>query len=492
MSTTHYLAVDLGAESGRVILGSLSGGRLSIEEIHRFPNKVNEKNGHYHWDLSDLQQQIFSGLEKAVQKGKEISGISTDSWGVDYVLLNRSGDAVQAPFCYRDSRTDKSPERLFRKIPFSDIYSETGIQFMAINTLFQFESHLNDDPAAIQDASTFLPMADYFNYLLSGKKVSEQSLASTTQIYNPVTKDWSNKLVSTLGMQSSLFPLIVPSATVLGSCSGNLAKLTGFEKTKIIATCSHDTGAAVAAVPAKKGKTWAYLSSGTWSLLGAELSKPILTEQACKIGFTNEIGVGETVRFLKNIAGLWIVQECRREWESKGISMNYDVLTAEAEKSGPAIAHIDVNDPRFVTKGDMPNKIAAFCRETNQPIPLSPGQIARTVFESLAIAYVKTLGQLEKLTNQKIEILHLVGGGSKNKLLNQLAANATGLPVVTGPVEATAIGNLLIQALALGHIKSLEELRSVVSSSFPTETYQPSGKIIDLLQEKNRKQLLEK
>ncbi len=470
-----YLAVDLGAESGRVMLGTLDGGRVQLEEIHRFPNRSLTEDGHFHWDLAHLQGEIFAGIEKAAARGVPIAGLSTDSWGVDFVLLDAKGNAVGNPYCYRDSRTHAAVERLHKTMPFADIYAETGIQFMTINTVYHFEAQQHADTSVFADADRFLNIADYFNAQFGGEPAAEQSLASTTQLYNPRTQAWSEKIAAQLGVKKTLFPRIVPSGTVLGPVTGALAKMPALAQAKVIATCSHDTGAAVAAVPAT-GDNWAYLSSGTWSLLGAELPAPIVTEAARTAGFTNEVGLGGTIRFLKNIAGLWVLQECRRAWDEGGVTFNYDELNRLAAESGPATAHLNLSDARFLAPGNMPGKIAAFCYETGQSVPANPGEFTRMILESLALTYAQTLRELQSVTGRKIEKLHIVGGGSRSALLNQLSADATGLTVITGPVEATAIGNILIQALALGHLKSAAELRRIVESSFPTQTFTPGAK----------------
>jgi rhamnulokinase len=472
VSATHYLAVDLGAESGRVMLGTLQDDQLMIEEIHRFPNRLLTANSHLHWDLDRLEREIFAGIGKAAERLLPISGISTDSWAVDYVLLDAKGKPLAQPYGYRDVRTTDSPTRLFKKLPFAKIYQETGIQFMTINTLFQFEAQQNDDPAVFAGTDHFLTIADYFNAQLSGIEVIEQSMASTTQLYNPITYDWSEKLIVALGLSKKLFPRIVPSGTVLGAVVGEFRTHSSLARAEVIATCSHDTGAAVAAVPGR-GEKWAYLSSGTWSLLGAELSVPILSDAAREAGFTNEVGIGGAIRFLKNIAGLWVLQECRRAWEAAGQTFSYEELTTLAVKNGPACAHISLSDSRFLSPGAMPEKITSFCRETGQAEPATPGQFVRTILESLALAYAQTLRQVEALVGHGFEKLHIVGGGCHNDLLNQLASDATGLTVVAGPVEATAIGNILIQALALGHLESAGHLRQIVEKSFPTRNFHP-------------------
>lgn len=472
MSATHYLAVDLGAESGRVILGKLENECLTLEEIHRFSNHILKEKGHLYWDLRHLEKEILRGVEKAARRNLPISGISTDSWGVDYVLLDANSNPIGKPYCYRDSWTHDATNRLFQKLPFAEIYRETGIQFMTINTIYHLEAQQHEEPRAFEGTVRFLNIADYFNARFSGVEVAEESLASTTQLYNPQARTWSGRLILTLGLSQALFPKIVPSGTVLGPAVKQFAKSPSLAQTQVVATCSHDTGAAVAAVPAT-GENWAYLSSGTWSLLGAELSAPIVTDAAREAGFTNEVGLGGTIRFLKNIAGLWVLQECRRAWEAAGQSFTYEELTLLAVKNGPATAHISLEDARFLAPDNMPEKIALFCRETGQAVPATTGQFVRTILESLALTYLQTLRQLESLVGYKFEKVHIVGGGSRSALLNQLAADAMGLPVITGPVEATASGNILIQALALGHLDSPVHLRRIVENSFPTQTFLP-------------------
>jgi rhamnulokinase len=474
----YYVALDLGAESGRVMLGSLADGRLQLEEVHRFPTGAMSVAGTLRWDILHFFEEIKTGLRKIAARGIAPASLSTDSWGVDYVYFREGEPLLTMPFHYRDTRTEGPFKCAGEKVLREKIFEETGIQFMAINTLFHFEAQQRQDPAIFAGADRFLNIADYFNARLSGVEAAEESLASTTQLYNPQTHAWSPKLISTLELSASLFPKIVPGATVLGPIQGELANHAAFAQTQVIATCSHDTGAAVAAVPAG-GENWAYLSSGTWSLLGAELTSPIVTDAAREAGFTNEVGLGGTIRFLKNIAGLWVLQECRRAWEAAGQSLTYEELTALARDNGPAEAHISLQDARFLSPGDMPDKITAFCRETAQPLPSSPGQFTRTILESLALTYAQTLRQLESLVGRQFEKLHIVGGGSRSHLLNQLASDATGLEVVAGPVEATAIGNVLIQALALGEVESAGHLRRIVEDSFPTRNFFPGSRLPD-------------
>lgn len=452
MSAHYYLACDLGAESGRVMLGSLADGKLTLEEIHRFPNGPVAINGTLRWDVLRVFDELQAGIRKV---GVKVESLSCDSWGVDYVWLKDNEPLLTAPFHYRDART-YDYEKHFAKVPADAIFAETGIQFLHFNTLYQLAA---DAPWLFKSADRFLLMGDYFNYLFSGVAKAEESLASTTQLYNPRTHNWSQKLLRGFKFSRKVFSEIVPAGTILGETPDGV---------KVIATCSHDTGAAVAAVPAS-GPGWAYLSSGTWSLLGVETKQPIINEKSRQYNFTNEAGYGGRIRFLKNIVGLWLVQECRRTWGK----FDYAELTKLAGQTAPSQTRIDAADARFGSPGDMPAKIVAYCRETGQSPPATEGEFVRCILESLASLYRQTLDQIEDATGQPIQTLHVVGGGSQNRLLNQLTASATGRAVVTGPVEAAAIGNVLIQAIALGHLRDLDELRQVVRNSFAVQTYQP-------------------
>jgi rhamnulokinase len=468
MPTYHYVACDLGAESGRVMLGTLAEGKLSLEEIHRFSNGPVTVAGTLRWDVLRIYDELKTGLRKLAARGLKIESLSSDSWGVDYVWLKNQEPLLTAPYHYRDARTDDGFAQAFAVVPQEEIFAESGIQFMTLNTLYQLHADLRQRPWVFKSADRFLCIGDYLNYLFSGVAKAEVSLASTTQLYNPKKKKWSRTLLKKLGLPAKRFPEIVPSGTVLGPADAALG-LTG---TQVIAACSHDTGAAVAAVPGQ-GRDWAYLSSGTWSLLGIEAAKPIISEASRAANFTNEVGYGHSIRFLKNIVGLWILQECRRSWARSGKEYNYDQLTRLAAEAPPLQSLIDPNDARFLKPDNMPEKIAAYCRETGQPVPGSDGQTARAILESLALLYARTIADLTRLTGQPIKQLHIVGGGSQNGLLNQFAANATGRPVIAGPVEATAIGNILIQAIALGQLPDLAALRQVVGDSFPVKTYTP-------------------
>jgi rhamnulokinase len=465
----HYLACDLGAESRRLMLGALNGSRLTLEEVHRFSNSPERINGSLHWNIPKLWTGLKDSLKRIAQRSLDISSISTDSWGVDYVLLDEQGSIIEPVFHYRDPRTARGVETVRAAVDWHNLFSETGIQFMPLNTIYQLAA---ESTQRLQNATQLLLIGDAFNFFLSGVSRAEESLASTTQLYNPKTRLWSSKLLRDLQIPAHLFPAIVTSGTVLGPLKDDVCRETGLAPFPVVATCSHDTGAAVAGVPAQ-GAKWAYLSSGTWSLLGAELKEPIITDQCRESNFTNEIGYGGSVRLLKNIVGLWIVQECRRDWAEKGEQFDYATLTDLAAKAPAFVSLINAADPRFVGPDRMPAKIADYCRETGQPVPQDPGAIIRCVFESLALLYRHTLDQLEQLLGHKVERLHIVGGGSKNMLLNQFTANAIQRPVIAGPAEATAIGNIIVQALALGHLPTLPAARDLIRNSFETTLIEP-------------------
>jgi rhamnulokinase len=467
--TRYYLACDLGAESGRLMLGTLAHGRLALEEIHRFPNTPVKAGGSLHWNIPQLFQELKVGLKKAAGLELPIASISTDSWGVDYILYDARGEIMPPVFHYRDARTTHGVANAKAKVTWETIFAETGIQFMALNTIYQLAA---ETPERFTPASQLLLIGDAFNHYLCGVARAEESLASTTQLYNPRTRTWSGKLLGALKLPERIFPEIVPSGTKLGGLHPALAKDAGLPSIDVIASCSHDTGAAVAAVPGS-GSNWAYLSSGTWSLMGVESPQPIVTEACRELNFTNEIGFGGSVRLLKNIIGLWLVQECRRDWAKAGQEYDYATLARLAAEAQPFLTLINPTDARFLSPDDMPAKIAAQCRETGQPVPATPGAMVRAILESLALLYRRTLKQIELLTGQNLERLHIVGGGSKNELLNQFAANATQIEVLAGPVEATAIGNILVQAISLGHLPSLAAARQVVRDSHPVSVVQP-------------------
>ena len=469
----NFLAFDLGAESGRAVIGRFDGQRLGLEEVHRFPNGPVRILDGLHWDVLRLFEEIQRGIALGVrQAGRDLAGLGLDTWGVDFALLDRAGALLGNPYHYRDSRTDGMLEEAFRLVPKRDIFAATGVQFLKLNTLYQVLAMSVQRSPLLDAAETLLMIPDLFNYWLTGRKACEFTDATTTQFYDPARRDWSRALFERLSLPARILPEVVPPGTPLGPLLGPVADETGARDVTVIAPACHDTGSAVAAVPAS-GEDYAYISSGTWSLMGAEVREPILTDAALNHNFTNEGGVEGTFRFLKNIMGLWLVQECRRAWEREGDALSYDDLTrlaSEAPAFGPVV---DPDDDRFVGIGDMPGRIRAFCEETGQVPPAGRGAVVRCALEGLALKYRHVLERLEEILKRRLGAVHVVGGGSRNRLLCQLTADATGRPVIAGPAEATAIGNILIQALATGHLGALSDARAVVRRSFDVVTYEP-------------------
>ena len=469
----QFLAFDLGASSGRAILGTLVDNKISLQELHRFDNGGLSINGGLFWNTLGLFKEMKVGLQKALEVGAELSGIAIDTWGVDYALLDQKGFFAGLPRHYRDSRTDDVLPWTFERIPQAEIYRQTGIQFMSLNSIFQLAASVRDEDPTLKIADKLLFTPNALTYLFGGKICAEYSIATTSQLYNPQTRDWSWPIIDALGLPHSLFPEIVPSCSLAGTLSAALQAEFKCGPIPLILVGSHDTASAVAAVPANGEKSWAYLSSGTWSLLGVELDAPIINKKAQAANYTNEGGVGGKIRFLKNIMGLWLIQECRQEWIRCGKTFSFDEMDQMAGQAEPFRSFIDPNDPSFIAPGDMPVKIAEYCRKTGQKVPETPGQIIRTALESLAMRYLQTMEELEEILGRKLDTLHLVGGGCMNKILNQFTANAIHRPVITGPVEATALGNILGQCLAIGAIQSIQEGRDMIRDCTETSTYLP-------------------
>ncbi len=475
--THNFLAIDLGAESGRAILATLdnapTGAQLSLTEVHRFPNSPVRLPDGLHWDILRLWSEIKTALHIVAHKHNvQLAGIGIDTWGVDYGLLDRLGALIGNPYHYRDQRTDGMVDEAFKRLPRERIFDLTGIQFMQLNTLYQLFAMVVQQAPALRMAETFLTMPDLFNYWLSGRQVCEFTMATTTQCYDPRQCAWSKPLLEALSIPAHIFPEVVQPGTVLGAVLSEIAAETGCGAVPVIAPACHDTGSAVAAVPAE-AQNFAWISSGTWSIMGAEASDPIVNAQSLKYNFTNEGGVNDTWRFSKNIMGLWLVQECRRTWARAGEELSYTEITRLAAEAGPFQAVIDVDAAAFFQPGDMPTRIQEYCKRTQQPVPETKGAIVRCALESLALKYRWVLDRLEEMLGYRLDPIHIIGGGTQNRLLNQLTADATGRPVVAGPGEATAIGNVLMQAVALGHVTSLEAARAVVRHSFRPETYEP-------------------
>jgi rhamnulokinase len=475
MKPNHYLAIDLGAESGRAILGSLDSGRLHLEEVHRFSNLPIRLQDGLHWDVLQLWSNIKAGLTKAagIYPG-QVSGIAVDTWGVDFALLGQDGSLLGNPYHYRDARTDGMLEEAFRRVPRETIFKCTGIQFMQINTLYQLLSMVISNSPLLQVASAFVTTPDLFNYWLSGRVSGELTIATTTQCFNPVQKSWANELLETMGIPTHIFPEIVLPGTVLGSILPAVAEETGIGIIPVITPACHDTGCAVAAVPAEN-EHFAWISSGTWSIMGVEAPQPVITPESLEFNFTNEGGVAGTWRFSKNIMGLWLVQECRRTWAHQGEDLSYTELTRLAGEARPFLAVIDADDPDFLYPGDMPARIRAYCARTGQAVPETKGEVVRIALESIALKYRWVIEHLEKILGYRLDPVHIIGGGSQNQLLNRFAANATQRQVVVGPVEATASGNILMQAVALGHLTSVAEARECIRQSVEPQIIDPES-----------------
>lgn len=468
----NILAFDLGASSGRALLGRLVNKKLTVEEIHRFPNDPVQAGDSLHWDILRLLHEIKQGLLKAHQLGYEPESMGIDSWAVDFGLVSKKGEMLGNPVHYRDQRTVGLMEEVFQAVPQAEVFARTGIQFLPFNTIYQLYALKKEDAVFLHKADCFLMIPDLLRYFLTGEMKNEFSNATTTQFYNPSTQDWDKDMLDQLGIPLHLFQEIVMPGTIVGRLQQSVCDELGIPSIPVVAVAEHDTGSAVAAVPAVD-RDFAYLSCGTWSLLGTEVDEPVLSEQALAMNFTNEGGVGGTYRLLKNIMGLWIVQECRRAWEKAGQSYRFEDLVQEANQAAPFQSLIDPDDPVFMPPGDMPMRIQDYCRQAGQPVPESPGAIIRCVLESLALKYKYVLTCTEQLSGKSFSGLHMVGGGINNKLLCQFTANALGRPVWAGPVEGSAIGNLLVQYIALGAIQDIWEARTIVRDSFELDVYEP-------------------
>lgn len=470
-----YLAFDLGASSGRAVIGRFDGKVVELEEIHRFANGPVTVAGGLYWDALRLYEEMLAGLRKCVQiSGPELAGIGIDAWGVDFALLDGGDELLGNPRCYRDPRVQGMLKRAISRVSRAEIFEQTGLQFLEINTLYQLLSMAERNAPHLRMARTFLMMPDLFNFWLTGRKVCEFSNATTTQFYNPKSGGWATDLLDRLDIPKDMLPEIVPPGTSLGALRPEIAADAGVRSGDVIAPACHDTGSAVAAVPFSSADA-AYISSGTWALLGTELQVPNVTPEALRYNFTNEGGVCGTFRFLKNVTGLWIVQECRRIGENQGRAFSFSDLVLLAEAAPALTSFIDPDHPDFLEPGDMPARIRAYCKRTGQTEPATDGAVIRCALESLALKCRYVLEDLESVLNRKLHTIHIVGGGIRNTLLNQFTANAAGRPVVTGPAEATALGNVLVQAYARREIDSLACIREVVRNSTELATFEPDG-----------------
>jgi sugar (pentulose or hexulose) kinase len=470
-----YLALDFGAESGRAILGKLSRDKIDLTEIHRFENRQVERNGHTHWDIQHLFTELKRALQIAANSGhKDLDGIAVDTWGVDFGLLDDRDQLIDDPVVYRDARTNGMVERALELMPAEELYRNTGNQMIQINTLFQLLSLVESKKHILEKARTLLFMPDLFNLVLTGNKRCEYTIASTSQLLNARTKQWADAVFDKLNLPRSIMLDVLSPGARVGKLLPAICAETGLTSVEVIAAGGHDTACAVGAVPAK-GEDWAYISSGTWSLVGVELDEPILDERGRKNNFTNEGGINNRIRFLRNTMGLWLLQRCQQNWAEAGETFGYDELVEMAGHARPFHCWIDPDDTTFLNPSNMPAAIANFCKRTNQSPPADKSQFIRTVLESLALKYRYVIDLINEIRGKKLEVIHIVGGGSKNELLNQFTANATGLPVIAGPVEATAAGNVLSQAAARGEIPDFGVGRELVARSFPLKTYEPSN-----------------
>lgn len=465
-----YIAVDLGAGSGRVLAGIYDGSKLTLEEVHRFASEAEKQPDGWHWNFSALIDHIFTGISAAIKKYDNcVFSIGVDTWGVDYGLINSSGTLLNDPFQYRDSRTDGMMEKAYEIMPKTEIYERTGIQFMFFNTLFQLLADRR-----LQKAEKLLFMPDLINHALTGKTVNERSIASTAQLLDPHTREWDYELLDKMDFPRWLFNELVDAGTLLGELLPEVAEKLGSREVQVVAVGAHDTASAVAGVPSA-GEGMVFLSSGTWSLMGRELKAPVITDATFEAGFSNEGGVYGTTRLLKNIAGMWLLQESKKVWDAAGTVLSYaELVDLARDEASPGFV-IDPDASELAAPENMPQAIAALCEKAGHTAPTSPAAFTRLILESLAAKYQEVKILLEKATGESIERIHIVGGGSQNALLNQLAADATGCEIIAGPVEATSLGNILVQMVTAGELSSLIEGRKLIQRSFPTQTYSPAN-----------------
>ncbi|MDR0746096.1 MAG: rhamnulokinase [Mediterranea sp.] len=466
-----YFAVDLGATSGRTILGAFAGDKLELEEVNRFPNRLIEVQGHYYWDIYELYRHVVEGLKMAASRGAGITSIGIDTWGVDFVLVGKDGHFLRQPYAYRDPHTTGAPQRFFDRMPSGRVYELTGLQVMNFNSLFQFDTLRRNHDSALAAADKILFMPDALSYMLTGEMITEYTIASTSQLVNARTRKLEPEMLGAAGLTADHFGRFVYPGEKTGVLSKDVQRQTGLGAIPVVAVAGHDTASAVAAVPAL-GEDFAYLSSGTWSLMGVETTEPVINEESQALNFTNEGGVEGTIRVLKNICGMWLLERCRNEWGE----CSYPELIAGAQAAEPFRSVINPDADVFANPANMEEAIRRYCKESAQPVPETRAQIARCIFESLALRYRETLDNLRKLTSRSLSSLHVIGGGSRNDLLNQFTANSTGATVYAGPSEATATGNVMIQAIAAGDAPGVGEMRKIINRSIPLAAFEPEDK----------------
>lgn len=467
------LSFDFGASSGRAMLASFDGEKITMEEIHRFSNDPVSVNGTMYWDVLRLFFEIKTGITKATNMGG-FDAIGIDTWGVDFGLIDKRGKLLANPVHYRDTRTEGIWEEVYKIIPKEELYNRAGTQFMRFNTIYQLMYLKLYEPEILENAEKMLLMPDLFCYMLTGEMRAEASMASTTNMYEPYKRDWDFELIEKLGYPKKLFPEIIKSGEIYGMLSDEICEELGCKKVPVIAVCGHDTASAVAATPSDT-EDFVYISCGTWSLFGIESKEPIINEQAVKMDFTNEGGFKDTVRFLKNIMGLWLIQESRRQWKREGEDVSFNTLEKEALAAQGFKCFINVDDPSFETAGNLPRRVKEFCERTGQYVPKTRGEIMRCIYQSLAMKYKYTFNKLGEISGRKYESINMLGGGIKDTLLCQMTADACNVPVLAGPTEATVMGNIAVAFNALGEIKDFEELRRVTSNSTDLKVYKPEG-----------------
>ncbi|MBQ4278414.1 MAG: rhamnulokinase [Rikenellaceae bacterium] len=467
-----FLAFDIGATSGRAMLGTLDAGRLTLRELTRFPNRFIELHGHYHWNIFSLYEHLIEGLRTCEDMSCPVESLGIDTWGVDFAMVGADGAVMGLPYAYRDRHTQGAPEAFFKRVPRREVYETTGIQVMDFNSLYQLFALRREGSSQLAAARHILFMPDALAYMLTGSRVTEYTIASTSQMLDPRTRTFDARLLAAAGVDPSLLGEVVLPGHPVGTLTASLARESGLGRVPVVAVAGHDTASAVASVPAVDGH-FAYLSSGTWSLMGIESPHPIINDQTYAANLTNEGGVEGTTRVLKNITGMWLLEQCLREWKELGRAYSYGEIVAMAEGGEPFRTIVDPDDPALANPDSMTGAIAAYCRRTGQPVPATDAQYVRCIFESLALRYRHVFETLRRIAPFPIERLHIIGGGSRNRLLNQFTANALCIPVIAGPAEATAIGNVMIQARTAGLVSSLADMRQVIARSVPTERFAP-------------------